>query len=596
MPGDIDDANGIPAAASISDHGLIGDMRTAALLDRWGRINWMCWPRFDSDPVFGSLIDTPMGGCWQLAPRVQCESRRRYLPDTNVLETTFTCAEGTVMATDFMAVSAEERQGSQLIRIIEGMSGTVPVRMRLRPGRGLNNGPPSLHSDPGVLTIGGNSCSMVVTASEHIEIQDQEATIDTVLRPGEHLVVIMSNRAVTADLADHAFTARGETASWWRDWTGRCRLPGTRREVAVRSALAIKLLQHQPTSTLVAAPTTSLPECIGGSRNWDYRYSWLRDSSMMVLALQRLGHHDEAMAFWDALARVAERHGDDLLVAYTVDGEPIPGEREIPDIPGYRGSRPVRIGNGATGQRQHDIYGHIMAAAAHCYHHMNMDAAAPQAVLGNIADLAARRWNRPDDSIWEVRNGRGHHTHSYLMSWLALDQAVNLAEHGALTGDTSTWATERDAARQEILDHAWNGEVGAFTSTIGGDKLDASVLVAPLIGFLPAGDPRVRQTRESISRHLGEAGLLYRYRQNDGIEGSEGAFLICTLWLADNYTLDNNPDRGEELLNRVLDTSNDLGLLAEEADPTTNEPLGNFPQGLTHLGVIQTLTRLDEAR
>lgn len=591
-----DDVTGIRAVPSIGDHGLIGDMRTAALLDRWGRINWMCWPRFDSEPVFGSLLDPDHGGCWQLSPAVPWDSRRRYLPDTNVLETTFSSAAGTATATDFMAVPADEQHGSRMVRIIEGKSGTMPVRMRLHPGRGLNNSVPVLRAESGVLIIEDHTRSMAVTATEPMMIKDNEATIDTVLHPGEHLLVILSTEPVPTDLADHAFTARDDTTAWWRHWVRNCQLPETNRDTAARSALVIKLLQHQPTSTLVAAPTTSLPERIGGSRNWDYRYNWLRDSSMMVLALQRLGHHDEAMAFWNALAGVAERHGDDLLVAYRVDGEPIPGEREIPDLPGYRNSRPVRTGNGATGQRQHDIYGHIMAAAAHCYHHMNMDTAAPQAVLGNIADLAARRWNRPDDSIWEVRNGRGHHTHSYLMSWLALDQAVNLAAHGALTGNASIWATERDAARHEILNHAWNREVGAFTSTIDGDTLDASVLVAPLIGFLPASDPRVRQTRESISRHLGEAGLLYRYRQNDGIEGSEGAFLICTLWLADNYTLDDNPDRGEELLNRVLDTSNDLGLLAEEADPTTNEPLGNFPQGLTHLGVIQTLTRLDEAR
>lgn len=271
----------------------------------------------------------------------------------------------------------------------------------------------------------------------------------------------------------------------------------------------------------------------------------------------------------------------------------MPKEREITCLPGFRASRPVRVGNAAVHQRQHDIYGHVMAAAAHCYHHMDMDMAAPVAVLRRIADLASRRWNRPDESIWEVRTRRHQYTYSRLMCWLALDRAVDLSHHGALRGNIAAWATQREAIRQQVLEKAWNPEVGAFTATIGGSDLDASTLVAPLIGFLPASDPRWRATREVILRRLGGDGLLRRYGYDDGGEETEAAFLLCTLWLADTYTADKDPDRSEELLERVIATSNDLGLLAEEADPTSGELLGNFPQGFSHLGVIQSASRLD---
>lgn len=593
MPRPKDAAIGIPAEPSIGDHGLIGDMRTAALIDRWGRINWLCWPRFDSDPVFRRLVDPHDGGCWQLAPDVPFSSSRRYLPDTNVLETTFSCAEGTAVATDFMAIPTEERPGSQLIRIVEGKSGAVPFRMSLRASQGFEQGTSILHLDDGAVLIGDRPQPIALTATEPIKVIAGTATVEKVLRPGQVLVFVLSEERLTHSLTGHSLKSRDATARWFWNWIGRCELPKFKRDTAARSALVLKMLHYQPTSTLVAAPTTSLPEHIGGSRNWDYRYSWLRDSSMMVLALQRLGHHDEAMGFWDSLARIAAENGDDLSIAYTIDGGAVPEERTIVNLPGYRRSRPVRVGNGAAGQRQHDAYGHILAAAAHCYHHMDMETAAPQPVLRSIADLAARRWNRPDDSIWEVRDGRDHHTYSYLMSWLALDQAVDLADHGALEGDAGNWAAQRDASRREILNRAWNPAVGSFTATLGGEDLDASALVAPLIGFLPAQDPRCRATRRTIIDHLSENGLLRRYRTDDVSGDSEGAFLLCTLWLADNFTLDGDPAQGEELLDRVLSTGNDLGLLAEEANPETDEPLGNFPQGLTHLGVIQSITRLD---
>jgi GH15 family glucan-1,4-alpha-glucosidase len=315
----------VPSTPSIGDYGLIGDMRTAALIDRWGRMDWLCWPRFDSPPLLRRLID-PYAGTWQVAPTVPFDAARRYLPDTNVLETTFTCADGVTVTQDFMAVPVEGLGGSRVIRIVEGRSGAVPIRMSLRASRGFR---------PGTARLG--------------------------VRDGE--------------------------------------------------------LGGQPTATC---------------------------------------HHDEAMGFWAWLADTAQRHGDDLSVAYTLDGGPLPDESEVKGLAGHRGWGPVRVGDAAGTQRQHDVYGHVLAAASHCYHHMDMESAAPQAVLNRLADLAARRWHRPDDSIWEVRGRRAHHTYSHLMCWLALDRAVDLAAHGALEGDSARWAAQRDAARQAILERAWD--------------------------------------------------------------------------------------------------------------------------------------------
>ena len=588
-----------PAEASIGDHGLIGDMRTAALVDRWGRVSWLCWPRFDSPPLFRRLIDPDGGGCWQLFPRAPFASRRRYVPDTNIVETTLTGDAGVAVAHDFMAVPTSDH-GSALVRMVESRSGEIPLRMVLHASPGFEPGRAALRDVNGAVVI-GDRATVVSTAPEPVSVRGDTAVLDTVVSPGRPLVAVLAAPvlvgSITGRIADHGRTAQAATARWWRTWLGDSRLPGTRRHAVARSALTVKLLHHQPSSALVAAPTTSLPERIGGSRNWDYRYSWLRDSAMIILALQQLAHHDEAMAYWGWLARTAERQGDDLAIAFTLDGDPIPAEKEIPHLPGHRRSRPVRVGNDAGHQRQHDVYGSVMTAAAHCYHHMaGMDSAMPQQVLRRIADLVAQRWDRPDDSIWEIRDGRDHHTYSKLMCWVALDRAVDLHHHHALGGDAGTWSIQRDAIREQVLGRGWNATVGAFAATIDGDRLDAATLVTPLIGFLPAHDPRCRATRDAVTAHLDDGGLLRRYRHADGLGEPDNPFLLCTLWLADNHTLDGNPDHGEELLERVLGTANDLGLLGEQADPSSRQPLGNFPQGLTHLGVIHSAYRIDAAR
>ncbi len=584
---------GPPGHPSIGDHGLIGDLRTAALVDRAGAVNWLCWPRFDDPPLFDRILDPDDGGAWQVAPSAGYEASRGYLPDTNVIETTFTCADGQAVGRDLMAVPTDDGMGTQLIRIIEATAGAVPLQSTVRAGRRFTATRAPLRVEDDALVIADGDHQVRISCTAPMTIQDGVGVTRAVVRPGQPFVAVLSAGAPPGHVVDHAQRVATSTTSWWRRWLADSDLPDSYRDAVARSALTLKLLTHQPTSGLVAAPTTSLPEHPGGSRNWDYRYTWLRDSSLSVLALQRLGHHDEAMAFWDWLARVADRHGPDLSVAYTLDGCLIPGEREITALAGHKQSRPVRIGNAADVQRQHDVYGHVIAAAAHCYHNMDMDTAQPAATLRQLADLAAKRWNRPDDSIWEVRSDRDHFVYSRLMCWLALDRAVDLAHHRALDGNVDVWTAQRGAIRHQVESRAWNPPIEAFTGTIDGAELDAAVLVAPLIGFLPPHDPRCRATRRAITARLDDNGLLRRYHYDDGVTEPEGAFLLCTLWLADNHTLDGDPDRGAERVERVLATANDLGLLAEQADPTTGEPLGNFPQGLTHLGVIQSAIRLE---
>jgi alpha,alpha-trehalase len=585
-----------PGEPAISDYGLIGDMRTAALIDRHGRIDWLCWPRFDSPPLLRRLIDPDHGGSWLLAPALPFRAVRRYLPDTNVIETKFSCQTGTAVAFDFMAVPASPPGRSRVVRIVRALTGTVPVHICLRPTRGFDLTAASVHEHDGALVVGDGHHAPVLTSSHRLDVAGEEITGCVEVGQEQPLVMMLGAEPRRGTLTDEALRALDQTVAEWRRWLGRCALPQIRRKAVARSALTLKLLHHEPTSALVAAPTTSLPETLGGQRNWDYRYTWLRDAAMMLLALQRLGQHDEAMAFWGWLADIARRHGEDLSVAYTLDGSPLPFEQELEQLAGYRRSRPVRIGNAAGDQRQHDVFGHVLAAAAHCYRHMNMDLADLAPVLCRLADLAARRWSRPDDSIWELRSGRAHHTYSRLLCWQALDCAIGLTDDGVMEGDARRWRAEREAIQREVHSRAWNGQLGAFAATIGGQRLDASVLAAAPVGFVAPHDSRFRATRETISRRLSDNGFIHRYRYEDGITDPEqGAFLLCTLWLADAYTLDGEATRGEELLDRVLGTANDLGLLAEEVDPVSGQPLGNFPQGLTHLGVIDTAIRLAEA-
>lgn len=578
-----------PPESAIADHGLIGDLRTAALVDRWGRLSWLCWPSFDSPPLFRRLIDPDAGGCWETAPAAPFDTTRRYLEDSNVLETTFRCGTGVVVAYDFMAVPAEP--ASRLLRIVEGRSGTVEVRSSMRATDGFGSAQLAAQQQDGAVWLGGRTA--VLSCNRPVEVAGDAVHVHTRLGAGDRLVMALGAEPMTQPELAAATDLRDATAAWWREWIGRCSLPVAFRDEVARSALAVKMLQHHESSALVAAPTTSLPEEIGGVRNWDYRYSWLRDSSMMVLALQRLGLHDEAMGLWRWLADSARRGGEELAVAYTVAGGALPPEQHVDHLPGHRGSRPVRVGNAVRSQRQHDVYGHVLAAAAQCYRGMDgMDVADPQELLQRVADLAAERWSEPDDSIWEVRSGRDQHTYSQLMCWHALDEAIDLSRRGALTGDSRRWVAARSAVRRHVLGAAWNPDVGAFTGTTGGSDIDAATLVAPLVGFLPADDPRCRSTRRVVTERLSDRGLLRRYAYDDGVAGKEGAFLLCSLWLADNHTLDGDPDAGANVLERVLSTANDLGLLAEQADPATDSPLGNFPQGLTHLGVIQSAHRL----
>jgi GH15 family glucan-1,4-alpha-glucosidase len=587
-----------PVEASVGDHAAIGDMGTVALVDRWGRMDWLCWPRFDDAPLFRRLLDPHTGGHWTLAPAAPFTAERQYARDTNAVETVFECAQGSAVVHEFLAVPADER-GPQVVRIVEGRSGRVPFRSTLRATPGFAEGRSPVASDGGVVRVEDRAV-LLTSHPADVDVQGDTVQVDVTVEPGTALAFVLTTPGTAArpgpDIVTHATRLRRTTQRWWRNWLSRATLPATASGAAARSALTVKMLYHERTGALVAAPTTSLPERVGGQRNWDYRYCWLRDNALMILALQHLGLHDESMAHWDWLAATCARD-EDLSIAYTIDGKPVPPERIVEHLPGHRSSPPVRVGNDAAPQRQHDVYGSVMDAAAYCFEQMaDMDRAMPGPVLQRIADLAAERWGHPDDSIWEVRNGRAQHTYSMLMSWVALRRAVDLHDADALTGDVRTWTRERDRIRTAILDRCWNSDLEAFTATAGGDLLDAATLAIPLHGLLPADDHRCRATRYAVIEQLADGGLIRRYRYDDGLTDLDNPFLLCTLWLADNHSLDDEPDHAEDLLERVLATGNDLGLLAEEADPDSHEPVGNFPQGLTHLGVIASAARIDQAR
>ena len=576
--------------ARIGDHGVIGDLRTIALVDRRGGVDWLCWPEFDGPPVFNQLLD-PEGGRWEIAPSVDFEVERRYLSGTNILTTRFSTDTGVVELTDLLVMPRPEA-GGLFLRTMQCKEGTVPISMRLTPTDGYSTRPGRISASSSGATIETSTVAMDLSSSVPVEVFETAVTLDMELEPGPPIILSLADNSLP-NLAEKESEWRDSTVRWWRDWVGEIELPSYARDQVERSALVLKLLTHER-GAQVAAPTSSLPEVVGGERNWDYRYSWLRDGSEAVLALERLCHGDEARALWQWLSDAGHREEARPSVAYTIDGERVPQEREIRELSGHRSSRPVRVGNGARDQKQLDVYGHILRAAARGHEMLDIDLEDPRAMLVSMADGAATHWDETDDSIWEIRGQSKHYLYSKLMCWAALDRAIGLHEDGALDGDAGAWRDAREKVAGAILERGWSDELESFSMTLDGDALDASALMIPVVGFLPASDHRCRATRQRVVEQLSHNGLVRRYRVNDNLEGDEGAFLLCSFWLADSFTLDDDPDRGSEIFRAGAGTANDLGLLSEEADISTGEQLGNFPQGLSHLGLIQSAVRLAE--
>jgi GH15 family glucan-1,4-alpha-glucosidase len=576
----------------IEDYALIGDCETGALVGRDGSIDWLCWPRFDSGACFASLLGGPEHGRWRIAPRddvVRVE--RRYRGDSMILETTFIMDAGSVTVVDFMPPIGTQ---SELVRMVVGVRGDVAMHVELILRFGYGSLVPwvTKEGDDGLRAIAGPDM-VVLRGDVPLHGENLTSVADFTIHAGETRSFVLSWRPSHKAVPDHvdATAALHETEGYWREWSSRCRYEGEFREPVLRSLLTLKALTYGPTGGIVAAPTTSMPEEIGGVRNWDYRLCWLRDATLTLVALMDAGYYDEARAWRDWLLRAAAGSPDQVQIMYGLAGERRLLEWEVPWLPGYEGSRPVRIGNAAHGQLQLDVFGEVMDALHQARRgHMPESEDAWHLERALVSHLE-RVCLQPDHGIWEVRGHPQHFTHSKIMAWVALDRAIRSAELCRLDGPLERWSALRRTLHDEICERAFDRSVGSFMQAYGSKEVDASLLLMPLVGFLPATDERVRGTVRCIEQRLLVDGFVYRYDSaltDDGLPPGEGAFLACTFWLCDNYLLQGRHREARGLFERLLAIRNDVGLLAEEYHPTTHRQVGNFPQAFSHVALVST--------
>lgn len=597
-------------SSPLEHYGLIGDQTTIALVSRTGSIDWMCLPRIDSDACFARLLGTHEHGSWSLRPAAEVRSvRQRYRPETLVLETEVTCDSGRARVIDFMPPGEVEHD---VIRIVEGLEGEVPMHADLRVRFAYGKLTPWIQCDGLRATLTSGPDSLAYSSPVPFEADWDEARLeaDFVIRAGERLPFSLTFYESHRAAPGHAVDAERDlvrTERHWREWASRCRYEGPYRDAVVRSLITLKALTYEPTGGIVAAPTTSLPEELGGVRNWDYRFCWLRDASLTIEALLRSGYLEEARAWRDWLLRAVAGAPAEAQIMYGVAGEHRLTEVELPWLPGYEESRPVRIGNGAYDQFQLDIYGETLNAMYEArVFGMPEEGSLPWDMLRVLVDFMEKSWQRPDEGIWEIRSKTHHHfTHSKLMAWVAVDRGVRFVEQfGAnapqkLKKRLSRWRALREEIRADILARAFNTRLNAFTQAYGSDALDASVLLIPHMGFLPADDPRMQGTITAIEKDLTWDGFVERYSTRtgvDGLAGHEATFLICSFWLVDNYIMAGRLDEAEALFQRLVSIRNDLGLLAEEYHPGLHRQLGNFPQAFSHVGLINSAVLLEARR
>ncbi len=583
-------------AQPIEDYALIGDCQTAALVGRDGSIDWLCLPRFDSGACFAALLGTRENGRWLVAPEGEVRAvRRRYRPDTLVLETEFETDTGVVAVIDFMPPRTDV---PDLIRIVEGRRGRVAMHTELLIRFDYGAIVPWVnHESDGLHAIAGPDR---LTLRTPVPLHGREMrtvgkfTIDAGQRVPFELTWYPSHTKEPE--AVDPFESLTATERFWTEWSKRCVARGRYRDAVVRSLITLKALTYSPTGGIVAAVTTSLPEKLGGVRNWDYRYCWLRDATFTLYALFISGYVDEARAFREWLLRAVAGTPSEVQIMYGLAGERRLTELELPWLAGYESSRPVRIGNAAYAQHQLDVYGEIMDTG-----HQSRRAgigydprswSVQRAIIGALEG----KWRQPDEGIWEVRGPRRHFTHSKVMAWVAFDRAVKAIERFGREGPIERWRAIRDEIHAEVCRAGYNPSLGAFVQSYGSDRLDASLLMMPLVGFLPPHDPRIRTTVEAIERDLVQDGFVRRYSPDpelDGLPGDEGAFLACSFWLADNLALLGRREDAERLFERLLSIRNDVGLLSEQYDTTRQRQIGNFPQAFSHIGLINTARNLE---
>jgi GH15 family glucan-1,4-alpha-glucosidase len=588
----------------IEDYALIGDCETAALVSRNGSIDWLCWPRFDSGAVFANLLGTPDNGHWSISPVKPARVARRYRGHSLILETDFATDDGEVTLIDFMPLRFQQSQSnetSHLVRIVRGRRGTVSMATEITLRFEYGSVVPWVRriGDDVLLAVAGPDL-VVFQSSVPVEAQGMRHRGTFTVAAGADVVFSLGYGPSYGTLppAVDPFIALKATQKTWEEWIGQCHEFGEHADAVKRSLVTLKALTYRPTGGIVAAPTTSLPETLGGGRNWDYRFCWLRDATFTLLALMTSGFHREAAAWRGWLRRAVAGDPAAVQIMYGLAGERRLIEWEVPWLAGYAGAHPVRIGNAAAGQLQLDIYGEVLDA-------LYQASAAGLAQPSSDWDLQCAMvehleaiWPEPDEGIWEVRGGRRHFTHSKVMAWVAFDRAVKSIEKWSLPGPLERWRTVRDTIHDEICRKAYHPDVGAFVQFYGSSNLDASALLIPLVGFLPPSDARVQSTIAAIERDLMEEGLVLRYRPEhteDGLKTREGAFLACSFWLVDNLVLLGRNDEARQLFERLLALRNDVGLLAEEYDSYKARQVGNFPQAFSHVALINSAYNLHKA-
>jgi GH15 family glucan-1,4-alpha-glucosidase len=583
----------------IEDYALIGDCETAALVGRDGSIDWLCWPRFDSDACFAALLGTPDHGRWLIAAKdATAQITRRYQPNTMILETRFESAEGAATLIDFMP---GHQTGSSIVRLAIGERGRFTLRTELviRFGYGATV-PWMTKLDDGTRRAIAGPDMVLLRTTAPLRGEDFKTVGEFTVGPGETVPFTLTYTPshLPAPAAENPLDQLRATQHFWRDWTAKSRASGPWADTVNRSLITLKTLTYAPTGGMVAAPTTSLPENIGGSRNWDYRFCWLRDATLTLLALMNSGHLGEAQAWREWLLRAAAGKPSQLQIMYGIAGERRLTEWEVSWLPGYEKSSPVRIGNAAHTQLQLDMYGELMDAL---HHARQWGLAAGESgwtlqleVLEHLEDV----WPEMDEGIWEVRGGARHFTFSKIMAWVAFDRAIKSAEAFNLEGPLDRWRQQCRKIHDEVCRRGFDAEQGSFVRSYGSKELDASLLLLPTVGFLPPADPRVRGTVEAIERKLLVDGLVMRYdttESEDGLSSGEGVFLACSFWLVDAYVLLDRTADARRLFERLLTLCNDVGLLSEEYDPGTGRLLGNFPQALSHIALINSAFNLSEA-
>ena len=583
----------------IEDYALIGDCRSAALVSRDGSIDWLCWPRFDSEACFAALLGSCDHGRWLVASRDKARITRQYRPNTLILETYFETADGAVVLVDFMPLHGDR---SEIVRLVHGTRGRVRMHTELILRFGYGAVVPWVtRLESGVLRAIAGPDMVLLRTPVHLQGKNMTTVGEFTVMRGETIPLVLSYaRSHRPILPARDPTASLEaTEKFWKDWTSKCRAAGEWTDAVRRSMITLKALTYAPTGGIVAAPTTSLPEKIGGERNWDYRFCWLRDATLTLLGAMHAGYYEEAEAWREWLLRAVAGSPDQLQIMYGIGGERRLSEWVVDWLPGYEKSSPVRVGNAAHTQLQLDMFGEIMDV-----HHQARRGGLTTNESGwdaqiKFLEYLARIWREPDQGIWEMRGPAQHFTYSKVMAWVAFDRTIKSAENFGLEGPLEEWRRLRDEICDDVCTHAYNKKLGTFVQAYGSDQLDASLLMVPCVGFLPVSDPRIAATIAAIERRLLRDGLVIRYCTEDvtdALPPGEGAFLACSFWLVDVYILQERFEEAENLFRRLVGLCNEVGLLSEEYDPSSRRLIGNFPQAFSHMALVNSAYNLTRVR